>query len=1416
MLTRAARRRQALRFARDAAEQIQLPFLCPAIRFPHIAANQQRPIASRPLSRSRTLLPAIQARQLASAAPLPESFDRNDDYAPYLQPREYNQTRFHRNDLSTLPDWDPSFRNLIHLEATTATQPERINTNVSTGADMRGNSREVESNLDACLLLKKWPRALSNLAQLKILYSTDSDRLRTQFNYVLAYMVDDLIDSHTSDVEQIITQWIEKDMRQAGLDPNAQTFALVIKAALAVPTKSKRDRTVRRYWEMAKRYELQGEVGSLRSILSERDLGLISQICPLEALQYSDFASDSRMPEEPEILLSENIVSQRPELDIRETEQKGQGMTALRQTLSLFHDEKDQERTQVHLSTEEAELYAQERQARLERDVIASATERWKKEHEKMARMGITAGLNSGRMGVLLWQWHEILRDKIVAELQKVKEAENAPKKNAQDRARLQYGPFMQQLEPDKLAAVTAIAMMQIMNKSGAGKPIKLVRLVTELGKIVESEHHAERLYQRTLKWNKKRRQGYSMAEIVKDLTENPERPDHWGVTTRGSHPAGQKFLLFSEWTTSIHVKLGAILCEMFMDAAKITLKHTNEGTGKTMSIAQPIFQRQTVFSNGKKVGIVSLHSSFVKYLLREPSCDLVSKQLPMVCKPLPWKGFHNGGYLQSHVPALRVKHREMLQKDYAIAAASNGDLDQVLAGLDVLGKVPWKINKEVFRVMAEAWNSGNALANLSPINRHFDIPERPAADAPPRTKHEWFSRMREIDNQRSGDHSNRCFQNFQMEIAKAYINETFYLPHNMDFRGRAYPVPPYLNQMGADNARGLLMFANGRKLGKNGLRWLKIHLSNVYGYDKASLSDREQFPMTHIQEIRDSVLNPLDGNKWWLQAEDPWQCLATCHELVAALDSPNHEEFESHLPVHQDGSCNGLQHYAALGGDIAGARQVNLEPGDKPADVYTGVCELVAAEVAEDAARGHDMAKLLDGRLKRKIVKQTVMTNVYGVTFMGASAQVRKQIDNLLPDLLEARLSGKAALYLAEKIFKALGTLFTGAHEIQYWLGDCANRISSSVSPAQMQQIMKAETRVPEPNPRPGRRKAVRSAKKTTSDTVDFRSSVIWTTPLKLPVVQPYRKAKGQQIQTNLQSITLYEPTIADSVHKRKQLQAFPPNFIHSLDATHMILSALKSDELGLTFTAVHDSFWTHAADVDTMGEVLRDAFIRMHSEDIVGRLAAEFQKRYEGHVYMGTVTRTSKLGIALRDYRREYASVLGATSKNAKALQKAELIREIKRNRLLASEDPAERKEGEEMVTASSLYEQYGGDKYLVSQDSLGQTAMGTVPAAPQKAMIEQALHSGAEVDVDVGRVLDPLVEHDDHEEHGHDADAEVTATGEGPVAGAKAAKKAKKATSASNNQTWLWLPLQFRAVPKKGEFDVRRLKHSQYFFS
>ena len=99
--------------------------------------------------------------------------------------------------------------------------------------------------------------------------------------------------------------------------------------------------------------------------------------------------------------------------------------------------------------------------------------------------------------------------------------------------------------------------------------------------------------------------------------------------------------------------------------------------------------------------------------------------------------------------------------------------------------------------------------------------------------------------------------------------------------------------------------------------------------------------------------------------------------ELRNALQSDNPTGYLSSLPVHQDGTCNGLQHYAALGGDDHGAKQVNLAAADRPSDVYTHISSAVQRVIDLDAANGHPAALLLSGKISRKVVKQTVCSSL-------------------------------------------------------------------------------------------------------------------------------------------------------------------------------------------------------------------------------------------------------------------------------------------------------------------------------------------------------------------------------------------------------------------------------------------------------
>ena len=92
------------------------------------------------------------------------------------------------------------------------------------------------------------------------------------------------------------------------------------------------------------------------------------------------------------------------------------------------------------------------------------------------------------------------------------------------------------------------------------------------------------------------------------------------------------------------------------------------------------------------------------------------------------------------------------------------------------------------------------------------------------------------------------------------------------------------------------------------------------------------------MEEVIHRVAQDPTNNLEWLQAENPWQALACIFELSEALKMDNPEDYIGHLHVHVDGSCNGMQHYAAFGRDSNGGKQVNLAESDRPGDVYTAI----------------------------------------------------------------------------------------------------------------------------------------------------------------------------------------------------------------------------------------------------------------------------------------------------------------------------------------------------------------------------------------------------------------------------------------------------------------------------------------------
>ncbi|KAI3452943.1 hypothetical protein Pfo_009606 [Paulownia fortunei] len=807
----------------------------------------------------------------------------------------------------------------------------------------------------------------------------------------------------------------------------------------------------------------------------------------------------------------------------------------------------------------------------LRRRQIKMETEAWEeaaKEYQELLRDMCEQKLapNLPYIKSLFLGWFEPLRDAIAAEQDLCKEGKN----------RGAYAPYFDHLPAGMMAVITMHKLMGLLMTGGGNGCARVVGAACHIGEAIEHEVRIHNFLE-----NSKRKDALNRtSEEEPDPAEKEQERLRKKVTILMKKQKLQQVRKIvrqqddvKPWGQDAQVKVGCRLIQILMQTAYIQspIGQFDDWPPDIRPAFVHTLKSVETQKGNRRYGVIEC-DPLVRQGLEKTARHMVIPYMPMLVPPLNWTGYERGGYL--FLPSYMMRTHGAKQQREAVKGAPKQQLEPIFQALNTLGNTKWKVNKRILSVVDRIWAHGGRLADL--VDREdVPLPEEPDEEDAAAIK-KWKWKVKAVKKVNSERHSQRCDVELKLAVARKMKDEDgFYYPHNLDFRGRAYPMHPYLNHLGSDLCRGILEFAEGRPLGKSGLWWLKVHLANLYGggVDKLSYEGRIAFAEDHLDDIFDSADRPLEGSRWWLGAEDPFQCLATCLNLSEALRSPYPETNISHIPVHQDGSCNGLQHYAALGRDKLGAAAVNLVAGDKPADVYSGIAarvlDIVKSDAAKDPATDPNVmrARLLINQVDRKLVKQTVMTSVYGVTYIGAREQIKRRLKERGAIEDDTELFA-AACYAAKTTLIALGEMFEAARSIMSWLGDCAKIIATENQP------------------------------------------VRWTTPLGLPVVQPYRILGRHLIKTSLQVLTLQRET--DKVMAKRQRTAFPPNFVHSLDGSHMMMTATACSAAGLNFAGVHDSYWTHACDVDQMNKILREKFVELYEAPILENLLEGFQQSY------------------------------------------------------------------------------------------------------------------------------------------------------------------------------------------------------------
>ena len=402
---------------------------------------------------------------------------------------------------------------------------------------------------------------------------------------------------------------------------------------------------------------------------------------------------------------------------------------------------------------------------------------------------------------------------------------------------------------------------------------------------------------------------------------------------------------------------------------------------------------------------------------------------------------------------------------------------------------------------------------------------------------------------------SSEAFRLYE-EVLKYRSQDGYYFPVTLDARGRMYYRGGILSPQGVDFCKAAFQFANKEELGTDGFTAICIHTANVFGNDKLSTNDRRNW-------VRDNWVSIIECEthhdiRTRFGGADVFQALVAAKEIQAInkwLNQGNNiQQFKSGLVCHQDGTCNGLQHMAAVTGDRATAVAVNCVAStysDKPKDVY--------GLVAEAALKYSSNDEVLDliSRYGRDMAKNPVMVTSYGAT--------------------EATIVKNTASYLARKQAK-VGVAGVIAESYLSAINEVAGAVTQLTNSIKI---------------------CVNDALTENPDKTKFT----WVTADGFHAYTEYRDEEQFRVRAGKLAARLRGLGKAP-MDKVKTAGAMAPNFIHSIDATHlrMIVRACDHD-----LVTVHDSIGSRPNNYFQTARVIREKFAVVHKYDALGNLCSE-----------------------------------------------------------------------------------------------------------------------------------------------------------------------------------------------------------------
>jgi DNA-directed RNA polymerase len=237
----------------------------------------------------------------------------------------------------------------------------------------------------------------------------------------------------------------------------------------------------------------------------------------------------------------------------------------------------------------------------------------------------------------------------------------------------------------------------------------------------------------------------------------------------------------------------------------------------------------------------------------------------------------------------------------------------------------------------------------------------------------------------------------------------------------------------------------------------------------------------------------------------------------------------------------------------------------DKPEDLYTMVAN-VAMELLNNGFGGDEVKDSRDywianGGVTRKLAKRNTMTTPYGVTRFGMRDQLIEDFKGVYGFSMI-----KHANYLSTLTYESIKTVVKAASEGMAYLRAVASKVMSY-------------------NPK-------------------TLATLNWTAPNGFHAIQVYanEKTKSIRIPSSVGAMTIKLPSETSQLlrpNKQRNISAFSPNFIHSIDASHlcMTVDAMSKQYNVKNYAMIHDSFGVDANNASILRRTLREQFVKLYT---------------------------------------------------------------------------------------------------------------------------------------------------------------------------------------------------------------------------